>query len=853
MTRSAFLLTLSLLAAQAHAQHLPLRTPDLKAPKLFDGMPNFSLRPSATAAQSGAWGDPRTWEGGSIPKPTESVLIPPGLKVTVSGTETAKTVAVRGVLSLMSGALTVNTLQVLPDGYLELGKSGQPVTAKLVLGGERLPKADDPEQHGAGLLVLGRLVAVGEQKTSFVRLAAAPSAGASTLALGQAVSGWKVGDKLAIPDTRSPARRGKSASQSETVALSGISPDGTVVTLSTPLKFAHAGQERFLPHVLNLSRSVTVTSKNATVPGHIFLGESASTEIANVAFMGLGRTTTSPLDPDKNHVARYAFHFHHAMGPFVGAWRGKLSGCAFDGSPKWQLVLHGTTKVRAENNAFWGARGAAVVVEDGHEAFNELVGNIAASCPGVTPAEVEPGQRTDKEDVGSEGVGFWLANAANLCTNNIAADCALAGILKFPRPERPLRGTLSYFASPTDEFASRALRFPWADNVPYPVPFANNEVYGSLHGHEFWEESAFTVRDSVAWNCHQGLVPRFTEPMIVDGLIVRGDSGALGDESDPTIGVPNRYYPVTGHLKRLDISGMAIGVKQQTPRGTNEPGGRQFDVLIEDSVFACPVGVRVEGDLHYKRDAVGQSRTLLKNCKFSPLTPNNGGTRAVDMILDFGNDINALAADEVYVESFQGKPGANFRLYYDIQAPSVIVPVATPDSGIHNLPAEQDSARYHDGQEHFRIRGLKEKGLTNAQAWAKYKKAWAGSVAPATAKKHPTLGGLVLPIAASSVPPLFVQPRALTGIQLDGDSSACWGANHDWHLLWVPLELEIRVDGKKIGSVRADQYNATSRRTDGFRFPFPSSVRDGREHEIAVVVAGTNEHLPGSPMRRVLR
>ena len=223
----------------------------------------------------------------------------------------------------------------------------------------------------------------------------------------------------------------------------------------------------------------------------------------------------------------------------------------------------------------------------------------------------------------------------------------------------------------------------------------------------------------------------------------------------------------------------------------------------------------------------------------------------MEMILPFGNDINPLAGDEVYVESFQGKPGANFRLYYDIQAPSVIVPFATPDGGIHNLPAEQDSARYQDGQEHFRIRGLKEKGLTNAQAWAKYKKAWAGSVAPTTAQKHPTLGGLAAPI--TTIPPLFVQTRALTGIQLDGDSSACWGANHDWHQLWVPLELDIRVDGKKIGSVRADQYNATSHRTDGFRFSFPSSARDGREHEISVVVAGTSENIPGSPLRRTLR
>lgn len=844
MTRTAFLLMCLSVGIAARAQHVTARAFDPKATTLFDGMPNFSLRPSVTAAQSGPWSDPRTWEGGSIPTPTDSVLVPPGVKVTVRGSANqAKTVAVRGVLSVESGTLTANTIQVLPDGYLELGRAGLPVTAKVVLGGERLPKSDDPEQHGAGLLVLGRFVAAGEAKTPFVRLAKAPIAGATTLALGEAAKGWRVGDTLALPDTRSPERRGKTAHQSETATIAAIAPDGKQVTLAAPLKFAHAGQERFLPHVLNLTRSVTVTSKNASVPGHIFLGEGATTEIENVAFTGLGRTTTEPLSPEKNHVARYAFHFHHTTGPFRGEWRGKLSGCAFDGSPKWQLVLHGTTKVRVENNAFWGARGAAVVVEDGHEAYNELVGNLAANCPGGKEPELEPGLRDDKEDVGSEGVGFWLANAANLCKNNIAADCALAGILKFPRPERPRRGTLSFFAEPQGE-PVRLLRFPEADNLPYPVPFENNEVYASLHGLELWRESPFTVKDSVAWNCHQGLVPRATEPMMVDGLIVRGDPGALGDDSDPTIGVPNRYYPVTGHLKRLDIAGVAIGVKQQTPRGTNEPGGRQFDVLIQDSVFACPVGVRIDGDLHYKRDAVGQSRTLLRGCRFT------GTGRAVDMILPFGNDINPLAADEVYVEDFQGKPGANFRLYYPIQAAHEIVPVATPDSGIHNLPPDQDEALYHDGQKHFRIRGLQDKGLTNAQAWAKYQKAWAGAVAPAEAKPHPTLGGLVVPIA--SVPPLFVQPLALTGIQLDGDGAACWGANHNWHRYWERLELEVRVDGKRVGTVRADQYNAVSHRTDGFRFTFPSTVRDGREHEIAVVVAGTDSHLPGSPMRRVL-
>lgn len=843
MTRSAFLLFSLTVGIAAYAQHGTARPFNPKSPKLFDGMPNLALQPTRTAAQSGPWGDPRTWEGGSVPAATDRVLVPPGIKVQLTEAAVVQTVAVRGILSLAKGTLTANTIQVLPDGYLELGTPEQPTRAELVLGGELLPKEDDPEQHGAGLLVLGRLVACGETKTSFARLASAPAAGATILTLASAVQGWKPGDTLALPDTRSPARRGKSGSQSEKATIATVSSDGKRVTLSAPLQFAHEGRERFLPHVLNLTRSVTLRSKNTRVPGHVFLGESATCSVESAAFVRLGRTTTAPLHPERNHVARYAFHFHHATGPFRGTWRGRLADCAFEESPKWQLVLHGTTKVRVERNAFWGAKGAAVVVEDGHEAWNELVGNIAANCQGTQPGESEPGLRDDREDVGSEGVGFWLANAANLCKDNIAADCALAGIVKFPRPERPKRGTLTYFAEPQAD-PTRELRFPEADNLPYPTPFEGNEVYASPHGIELWRESPFTIKDSVAWNCHQGLVPRATEPLVIDGLIVRGDPTALGDDSDPTIGVPNRYYPVTGHLKRLDIAAMAIGVKQQTPRGTNEPNGRQFDVLIESSTFACPVGVRVDGDLHYKRDAVGQSRTLLRNCRFS-------SGRAVEMILPFGNDINPLAADEVYVEDFQGQSGSNFRLYYDIQAPEQLVPVATPDAGVHNLPPDQDEALYHDGQKHFRIKGLSEKGLTNRQAWAKYKKAWAGAVAPPEAKVHPTLGGLVAPITAP--PPLFVQPRALTGIQLDGDGAACWGANHDWHRYWERLELEVRVDGKPVGTVRADQYNAVSHRTDGFRFVYPTAIRDGREHEIAVVVVGTNLHLPGSPIRRVLR
>src|SRR5215510_995701 len=138
----------------------------------------------------------------------------------------------------------------------------------------------DPDQYGTGLLVVdGTLRLHGAAKTpTFARLSTEPKAGDTTLTLAQPVSGWQVGDRLSVPDTRHlKAGSGEVWSgyvpQWEESAIAALA--GNVITLSSPLRFAHAGARNadgvleFLPHVANLSRNVKIRSDNpAGTRGH---------------------------------------------------------------------------------------------------------------------------------------------------------------------------------------------------------------------------------------------------------------------------------------------------------------------------------------------------------------------------------------------------------------------------------------------------------------------------------------------------------------------------------------------------------------------------------------------------------
>src|SRR5205823_6014791 len=61
----------------------------------------------------------------------------------------------------------------------------------------------DPSQYGTGLIGLGKVTMNGATKDpTFVRLATEPRRGDSTLSLSQPVTGWRMGDRLVLPDSR---------------------------------------------------------------------------------------------------------------------------------------------------------------------------------------------------------------------------------------------------------------------------------------------------------------------------------------------------------------------------------------------------------------------------------------------------------------------------------------------------------------------------------------------------------------------------------------------------------------------------------------------------------------------------
>ena len=108
--------------------------------------------------------------------------------------------------------------------------------------------------------------------------------------------------------------------------------NGSTLMLTSPLSYDHRGARdangaqtvlgdgtRLLPHVANLTRSITIRSASPTgTRGHTAYTSRAQVEIRNVAFRDLGRTTVEAvLDQDNspNQIGRYPLHVHMLMGP----------------------------------------------------------------------------------------------------------------------------------------------------------------------------------------------------------------------------------------------------------------------------------------------------------------------------------------------------------------------------------------------------------------------------------------------------------------------------------------------------------------------------------------------------------
>ena len=264
---------------------------------LPENIPDFSQdlsRPNVQTVQSGRWSDASTWSDGQIPTSNHVVRILQAHTVTIDDQSAAAyTISVDGKLAFnpnVTTALYVTNLQVMAGnmgmgtpGVLEVGTTANPiapnVTAVITIANNPLGgSVPDTDQFGTGITVLGKMSMHGSVRTpTFVRLAAEPHAGQTTLRLSEAVSGWQMGDRLILPDTRhmknsevEEFRWINIVNQWEELTVQDISQDGRTVTLALPLVYDHLGARNlnnvleFLPHVGNLTRNVVVRSESAT-------------------------------------------------------------------------------------------------------------------------------------------------------------------------------------------------------------------------------------------------------------------------------------------------------------------------------------------------------------------------------------------------------------------------------------------------------------------------------------------------------------------------------------------------------------------------------------------------------------
>jgi G8 domain len=382
-----------------------------------DTIPNFAQNPTVQSTRSGAWSSASTWIPPRVPQSGDVVLISHTITYD-STTGVADTVGIDagGTLRFLSSQntrLKVGTLLVMPNGALEVGTTqdaiAPQVTAEIIIANKSLNSTSDPEQWGTGIVAIdGRVTMHGAPKTpTFVRLGQEPRSGQSALTLSQAVSGWRVGDRLILPDTRQLTidERFNIVPQWEELTIAQVS--GTQVNLSAGLRFNHDGAKNasgvlnFLPHVGNLSRNVIIRSESPSgTRGHTVYTQRASVDIRYVAFRDLGRTTNAALGPS-NHIGRYPLHIHHVMGPVNSSNTGhqfRLIGNAVVSSRKWPVTIHGSHYGLIQGNVVFNGEGGGYVTEDGSESYNEWVHNFGVGIWGDV---------NQREGDGRDGSIFW--------------------------------------------------------------------------------------------------------------------------------------------------------------------------------------------------------------------------------------------------------------------------------------------------------------------------------------------------------------------------------------------------------------------------------------------------------------
>jgi RNA polymerase sigma factor (sigma-70 family) len=405
-----------------------------------------TLPPLVRSKQSGAWSAPGTWEGGKPPATGNRVQVRAGHAVVydLKSDAVVRSIHVAGTLSFARDRdtrLDVGLIKIQPgedaseEGFdceahmgkpdmskpkpaLEVGSAERPIPAgrtalirlTAVVG---LDKQSCPaivccggrmDFHGA---VMGR---------SWVKLGATAKKGDKTVTLAEAVTGWKVGDRIIVTMTgRAPSSGyphpgpNPKGTTTEERTITGI--EGTKLTLSAALEHEHLGSGLYRGEVANLSRNVIVESADPKGErGHTMYHKHSAGAISYAEFRHLGKAGV---------LGRYSLHYHLCGDTMRGSF--VIGASIHDSDNRW-LAIHGTNYLVVRDNVGYRSKGHGYFLEDGTEVYNVLDRNLAV---GARPAKPLPKQALPFDP--NDGAGFWWANSLNTFTRNVAVENGLYG------------------------------------------------------------------------------------------------------------------------------------------------------------------------------------------------------------------------------------------------------------------------------------------------------------------------------------------------------------------------------------------------------------------------------------------
>jgi hypothetical protein len=596
----------------------------------------------------------------------------------------------------------------MPGGALEVGTPSSPVnstvTAEIVIRNKPLNSATDPDQFGTGLIAVDGIVTMhGAAKSpTYVRTFTEPRSGHSILTLEQAVSGWRPGDRIFVPDTRQVPHdhwfNPNFALQFEERTIQSISSDARTLTLSSPLSFDHRGARdadgtptvlldgtRLLPHVGNLTRNVIIRSENpGGTRGHTLYTRRSDVKIAYVQFQDLGRTRAEPLNASTNHIGRYPIHIHHVWGlvnPNDTGYQFTVLGNAVNDSLKWPIAVHGSHFGLVKQNVVFGGSqltGSGIAVEDGSETENLFEANLVANIRGnVNPRNSGP-DVADGSTPGSAAECYWAAGFNNRFVNNVATGC-----------RNPFQQIVSgpgwKFIVPAAQYTTRNPRFRGADMtessqtvsvIPQTQPireFRDNEVYGlaaagltawhlGTDGYAVPAAAETLVKDLRVWHTYDAAVWNYPGNRVtIENLVYRIDAGVHHPWPPPAVNSGDyRNIDLTVRGGSIHAGGVIGGVID--PLGTFRFENVEATTINHAFSFETPATPGT-GAL---RPSSGVTM-LLTNNVIQPWPGQPLRTVSMHHHTDRGHS-QPNGKYDVFVYGYQGQSGLNFRVYFHEQA-----------------------------------------------------------------------------------------------------------------------------------------------------------------------------------------